>query len=202
MKLIYKIFLSWFLIFFISCSNLPPSNTSNICKIFEEKSSWYKAAKKAEKNWKVPISVTMSFIKQESSFIAEAKPPRSKLLGFIPWKRPTSAKGYAQVIDGTWEMYLKERGGWFRNRSDFDDAVDFIGWYNYKTHKDMGISLKDARSLYLVYHEGKAGYRKGNHRKKPWLLSVGDKVQRQANKYDAQYQGCKKKLGRRFFIFF
>ena len=93
MKLIYKIFLSFFLIFFISCSNLPPSNTSNICKIFEEKSSWYKAAKKAEKNWKVPISVTMSFIKQESSFIAEAKPPRSKLLGFIPWKRPTSAKG-------------------------------------------------------------------------------------------------------------
>ena len=202
MNLIVKIVILWFFFVLFGCSNLPPSNTANICKIFEEKSSWYRAAKKTEKRWKVPIPITMSFIKQESSFIASAKPPRSKLFGFIPWKRPTSAKGYAQVLDGTWAMYLKERGGWFRERNDFEDAVDFIGWYNYKIHKEMGVSLKDARTLYLIYHEGKSGYKKGNYRKKPWLLSVADKVQRQADRYNAQYQGCKKKLGRRFFIFF
>ena len=41
----------------------------------------------------------MAIIKQESSFIADAKPDRRKLLGFIPWKRKSSARGYAQAID-------------------------------------------------------------------------------------------------------
>jgi hypothetical protein len=182
-------------------SKAPPKNTTDVCKIFKEKYSWYKAAKKTEKRWKIPVSVSMAIIKQESSFIADAKPQRTKLLGFIPWKRITSARGYAQAVDGTWEMYLKDRGGWFVARNDFEDAVDFIGWYNYKTHKQLNISMTNARALYLAYHEGRGGYRRGSYRTKPWLLSVADKVQRNANRYDAQYQGCKKKLGKRFIFF-
>ena len=95
----------------------------------------------------------MAIIKQESSFIADARPERRKLLGFIPWKRVTSARGYAQAVDGTWEMYLNDRGGWFVSRNDFEDSVDFVGWYNYKTHKQLGISVNNARALYLAYHE-------------------------------------------------
>jgi|TARA_B110000495_G_scaffold203831_1_gene229888 hypothetical protein len=182
-------------------SKAPPKNTTDVCKIFKEKYSWYKAAKKTEKRWKIPVSVSMAIIKQESSFIADARPQRTKLLGFIPWKRITSARGYAQAVDGTWEMYLKDRGGWFVARNDFEDAVDFIGWYNYKTHKQLNISMTNARALYLAYHEGRGGYRRGSYRTKPWLLSVADKVQRNANRYDAQYQGCKKKLGKRFIFF-
>lgn len=157
--------------------------------------------KKTEERWKIPVSVSMAIIKQESSFIADAKPERTKLLGFIPWKRVTSAKGYAQAVDGTWEMYLKDRGGWFVQRNDFEDAVDFVGWYNYKTHKQLGIPMNNARALYLAYHEGRAGYKKGSYRTKPWLLSVADKVQRQSDRYSIQYEGCKKKLGK-WFIFF
>ena len=182
-------------------SKAPPKNTTDVCKIFKEKYSWYKAAKKTEKRWKIPVSVSMAIIKQESSFIADARPQRTKLLGFIPWKRITSARGYAQAVDGTWEMYLKDRGGWVVARNDFEDAVDFIGWYNYKTHKQLNISMTNARALYLAYHEGRGGYRRGSYRTKPWLLSVADKVQRNANRYDAQYQGCKKKLGKRFIFF-
>ncbi len=182
-------------------SKAPPKNTTDVCKIFKEKYSWYKAAKKTEKRWKIPVSVSMAIIKQESSFIADARPQRTKLLGFIPWKRVTSARGYAQAVDGTWEMYLKDRGGWFVARNDFEDAVDFIGWYNYKTHKQLNISMTNARALYLAYHEGRGGYKRGSYRTKPWLLSVADKVQRNANRYDAQYQGCKKKLGKRFIFF-
>ena len=182
-------------------SKAPPKNTTDVCKIFKEKYSWYKAAKKTEKRWKIPVSVSMAIIKQESSFIADARPQRTKLLGFIPWKRVTSARGYAQAVDGTWEMYLKDRGGWFVARNDFEDAVDFIGWYNYKTHKQLNISMTNARALYLAYHEGRGGYKRGSYRTKPWLLSVADKVQRNANRYDAQYQGCKKKLGKRFIYF-
>ena len=144
----------------------------------------------------------MAIIKQESSFIAAAKPGRTKLLGFIPWKRESSAKGYAQAIDGTWELYLKDRGSWFKSRNDFDDAVDFTGWYNSKSIKQLKLEKHNARALYLAYHEGRGGYRKGSHRTKPWLLVVADKVQRQSDRYNLQYQKCKKKLGRRFFRLF
>ena len=186
----------------VSCaSNSPPSTTTDVCKIFKERYSWYKAAKKTEKRWKIPVYVSMAIIKQESSFIADARPGRTKLLGFIPWKRVTSARGYAQAVDGTWEMYLQDRGGWFVSRNDFEDSVDFVGWYNYKTHKQLGISLTNARALYLAYHEGRGGYKRGSYRTKPWLLSVADKVQRQSDRYKAQYQGCKKRLGKRFIFF-
>ena len=187
---------------FVSCASSPPSTTKDVCKIFKEKRSWYRAADKTEKKWKIPISVSMAFIKQESSFVADAKPERSKLLGFIPWKRKSSAKGYAQAIDGTWELYLQERGRWFKQRNDFDDAVDFIGWYNSKSVKNLNIKNNNARVLYLAYHEGREGYKKGSYRAKPWLLVVADKVQRQTERYNRQYQSCKKKLGRKFLIFF
>ena len=198
-----KISFLLFLFLITACATSgPPSNTVDVCKIFKEKRSWYKAAKETEDRWNIPVSVTMAIIKQESSFISAAKPPRTKILGFIPWKRQRSAKGYAQAIDGTWEMYLKERGRWFKSRSDFDDAVDFIGWYNAKSLKQLNIEKTNARALYLAYHEGRAVYMKGSYRNKPWLLSVADKVQRQSVLYNSQYQKCKKKLGRRFFILF
>ena len=201
MKTVLSLFVSMIIVSGCALTS-KPSFTEDICDIFEEKRSWYKAAKKTEQRWNIPISVTMAIIKQESSFISYAKPSRKKLLGFIPWKRQSSAKGYAQAIDGTWDMYLKERGSWFRSRSDFDDAIDFIGWYNSKSVKQLKIKKTNARDLYLAYHEGRAGYKKGSYKVKPWLLAVADKVQTQSNKYNDQYLGCRKKLGRSFFRLF
>ena len=129
-------------------------------------------------------------------------PERTTLLGFIPWKRKSSAVGYAQAIDGTWEMYLKDQGRFLKSRSDFDDAVDFIGWYNNNSAKQLGISRDDARALYLAYHEGVSGFKRGNHRTKPWLLGVADEVNKQSEIYNLQLESCKKKLGRKFFLFF
>tara|TARA_B100001123_G_C15329240_1_gene1030674 strand:- start:889 stop:1494 length:606 start_codon:yes stop_codon:yes gene_type:complete len=200
-KNIISVILSLFLISACAISG-PPETTADVCKIFKEKRSWYKAAKRTEDRWDIPIPVTMSIVKQESSFIAKAKPPRSKLLGFIPWKRESSAKGYAQAIDGTWELYKKERGRWFKSRSDFDDAVDFIGWYNSKSVKELNIDKNNARILYLAYHEGRRGYKKGTHRNKQWLLEVADKVQRQSDLYNLQYQDCKNKLAKKSFRLF
>ena len=185
-----------------SCASSPPASVDDVCKIFKEKRSWYKAAKKTEKKWGIPIPVTMAIIKQESSFNSEARPERTTLLGFIPWKRKSSAVGYAQAIDGTWEMYLKDQGRFLKSRSDFDDAVDFTGWYNSKSLKLLKLDKDNARALYLAYHEGRAGYKRGSYRSKPWLLGVADKVQRQSEKYNLQYQQCKKKLGRKFYLFF
>ena len=70
-----SLFCSFALIFMIGCaSNSPPSTTTDVCKIFKERYSWYKAAKKTEKRWKIPVYVSMAIIKQEWSFRADARP--------------------------------------------------------------------------------------------------------------------------------
>ena len=71
----------------VGCTATPPQQPDNICSIFKEKKSWYKAAIRTEKRWKLPPYVLMSFVFQESSYNAKAKPERDKLLGFIPWFR-------------------------------------------------------------------------------------------------------------------
>ena len=148
-----------------SCMATPPKNPDNICLIFEEKKSWYKAAMRSEKRWKIPPYVLMSFVYQESSFQSDAKPERTKLLWVIPWKRKSTAVGYSQALSMTWEDYKEETGNTRANRKDFKDSADFIGWYASKGYY-QGFEKLDARSLYLAYHEGYGGFKKKSYRKK------------------------------------
>jgi len=184
-----------------SCAVTPPENPDNICSIFKEKRSWYKAAVKTEKRWKLPPYVLMSFIYQESSFKSDAKPERDKLLGFIPWKRPSSAKGFSQALTLTWEDYKDETGNSRANRKNFADSADFIGWYASKGYY-QGFERTDARSLYLAYHEGYGGFKKKTYRKKQWLINVADRVQTRSTKYQQQYWGCAKDLQKKWFKIF
>jgi hypothetical protein len=117
-----------------------PANVENICAIFEEKGRWYKHAKKSEERWGTPIHVQLAIIRQESTFKFDAKPPRKKLLGFIPWKRPSNAYGYAQALDSTWASYQKDTGRRGADRDDFGDAIDFVGWYTHQSQTVAGIS--------------------------------------------------------------
>ena len=196
--------LSGFIIILIlsSCAVSPPKKPNDICSIFLEKRSWYNAAIKSSKRWKIPLEVNMAFILQESSYIQGAKPERTKLLGFIPWKRKSSAYGYAQAIDGTWDIYKKQAKKPLASRTSFKDSVDFIGWYNKKSNKLLGIPKDNARLLYLAYHEGRGGYKKGSYKSKPWLLSVSSDVQKMSNRYRNQYDNCKKKLKSPFYFLF
>jgi hypothetical protein len=183
-----------------ACASTPPQNTANVCSMFDERRSWYKAAMKSEKRWDVPMHVSMAFIEQESSFNAGAKPPRKKYFGFIPGRRPSSAYGYAQVLDGTWTEYKEAAGNWGARRNDFGDAVDFVGWYNNNSYQRNGIQRDDAYNLYLAYHEGNGGYRQGSYRSKAWLMDVAQTVQSNADTYHAQFQQCENKLGRNWFM--
>lgn len=137
----------------------------------------------------------MAIMKQESSFIAGAKPPRTKLLGFIPWSRPTTAYGYAQATDGTWRHYQQStrQSG---SRDSFGNAVDFIGWYGYRAHRQLGISRNNAGELYLAYHEGLGGYAKRSYRRKGWLMQVARKVNATARSYRAQLSYCESRIPR------
>jgi hypothetical protein len=163
---------------------------NNICSIFDEKSGWYGDVKDASERWGTPVHVLMAIIRHESSFRADAKPARTELLGFIPWTRPSSAYGYAQALDTTWDEYEDAAGGWFADRDDFDDAVDFVGWYTAESHRKLGISKWDARAQYLAYHEGHGGYARGTYKRKRWLMNTANRVQRTANNYAAQLKRC------------
>lgn len=183
-----------------SCVSPPPENTANICSMFEERRSWYKAAKKAEKRWGTPVYVSMAIIEQESSFQGRAKPERTKLLWVIPWRRPSSAYGYAQVLDETWTDYKEDAGNWGARRSSFSDAMDFVGWYTNSSTRRNRIARNDAYNLYLAYHEGNGGWARGSYNSKGWLMDVARNVQNTANVYENQYQSCERELGRNWFM--
>jgi hypothetical protein len=181
-------------LFLCACVSSPPKNTHNICSIFKEKDSWYSDAKESSEKWGVPLYVSMAIMHQESRFIADARPPRSKVLGFIPWSRPSSAYGYAQALDGTWDKYLETVDPWGDDRDDFADAHDFIGWYCSVTHKTLGVSRHNARKLYLAYHEGDKGYSRKTYLKKPWLMKVAKKVSKNSKRYKSQLSTCEDEL--------
>jgi hypothetical protein len=174
-----------------ACSVTPPRDQQNICRVFEQHPDWYDYAKDAEKRWGVPPHILMSFAHFESGFRSNAKPPRDWLLWIVPLPRQSSAYGYAQAQDPAWKDYMKETNAtWFSDRDNMKDALDFIGWYNRKTHEELGISTSDSKNLYLAYHEGRAGYRSGAWRRKPDLISLAERVDLQARQYRTQLRQC------------
>ena len=182
------------------CSTTPPANINNSCAIFKEKSGWYKAMRSVQKRYGTPIHVQLAIIKQESSFKHDAKTERSHILWVIPWGRKSSAYGYAQVKDGTWDWYKQKTGNSGADRDDFGDAVDFIGWYTDVSQKTLGISKWDAENQYLAYHEGHGGYKRKSYLKKQWLVAVAKKVKRTSLQYAAQLKKCESSLDRGFWL--
>ncbi|MFT4564470.1 MAG: hypothetical protein ACI9BW_004236 [Gammaproteobacteria bacterium] len=172
-----------------SCASAPPKKQHDICSVFEQNPAWYDYARKSQSTWGTPIQTQMAFVRHESSFRENAKPPFEWFL-FIPLGRPSSATGYAQAQDPVWGEYEAERGSLWRSRGDMEDALDFIGWYNDKTHKQLGISKWNTRELYLAYHEGRGGYKRGSYKKKPQLISIANKVKRTADQYGVQLKQC------------
>jgi len=167
-----------------------PRNLDNACSIVDQRPSYLKAMQRSERDWGVPVHVQMATIYQESKFIGNARTPYQFVLGIIPMGRQSSAYGYSQALDGTWDEYRREarnRGG---RRDNIEDATDFIGWYMAGSSKRLGISLSDARSQYLAYHEGRTGFARGTYRNKGWLLRVAGEVAARSNLYERQLASC------------
>ncbi|MCB1648168.1 MAG: transglycosylase SLT domain-containing protein [Pseudomonadales bacterium] len=182
-----------------ACLSSAPRNPGNACEIFEDRRAWFRAAADAEKRWGVPISVSMAFIYQESAFRSRAKPARTRILWVIPGPRPSNAYGYAQALESTWNEYREVTGNRRAKRSDFADAVDFIGWYNANSYRRNNIALHDARNLYLAYHEGNTGFARATYADKPWLLDTAARVQSNAERYQAQIDRCADELGKNWW---
>ena len=189
-----------FFIFFISACSSIPENTSNSCKIFNERYLWYKHTKKVQKKWGTPIHIQLAIIKMESDFDWLAKPPRQKLFKIIPFKRPSSSFGYSQAVNGTWEQYKNETGNKFATRTRFKDSVDFIGWYTNKSKSILKISLQDPFRQYIAYHEGWGNYK--NYKKNKKVIGLAKKVERQSNVYKKQLSKCTNSLNKNKYIIF
>ncbi len=169
-----------------------PRNLDNACSIVDQRPKYLKAMQRTQDVYGVPVAVQMATIYQESKFIGNARTPHQYTLGVIPMGRQSSAYGYSQALDGTWEEYQKATRNRRAKRDDIDDATDFMGWYMAETNRTLGIPLTDARNQYLAYHEGRTGYARGSHKSKSWLLRVSDEVGQRSLNYHAQLISCGK----------
>lgn len=154
------------------------SDIENACTIMQEKTTWRGAAHAASKKWNVPVPAILAVIHQESRFKANAAASNS------------TAYGFAQVLDGTWNWYRKATEASDAVRTNFADSADFIGWYMAHAKDRMGLPTHDVASHYLVYHEGHVGYRSGRWQTKPALMNVAEKVARIALRYEEQLRSC------------
>ncbi len=176
-----------------SCSghDAPPSTVADACRMQQERPHWFAAMDNTQARWGVPVSVQLATISRESSFRYDAQPTKRVGSGIFSRTVPrSSAYGYAQALDGTWEWYIRETGHSSADREDFADSADFIGWYMNLNSRVNGVALDDAYNQYLAYHEGKTGYAKGSWRKKAWLPAVARDVQSWAVRYEQQLRLC------------
>ena len=175
-----------------SCSIIPTQKMSqdDACSIVKAKRSWKSAVLRSNAKWNISPGMQLSFILTESNFRPRAKTPKKYFLGFLPTGRLSSAFGYAQAIDSTWEDYQKRSGNRFSSRTDFSDSVDFIGWYVNETNRVLNISKNDVFNQYLAYHQGHKGYLRGAYKNKPNLIKVARRTEANARKFNTQLQRC------------
>lgn len=169
-----------------------PRQLDDACAILRQRPEYGKAMKAAERRWGIPVSVQMAAIHQESKFIGNARTPHRFALGVIPMGRQSSAYGYSQALDGTWEEYQKEQHRRGAKRDRISDATDFMGWYMNQSTERLGIPRNDAGAQYLAYHEGRTGYSNQSYLGKPWLVEVAASVERRAELYAAQLSACRR----------
>lgn len=183
-------------LFISGCASSPPDDIGDACEIFKDKGGWYKATHRAEKKWGLPKSTQLAIIRQESAFDADAKPGRKRFLFVFPGARRSTARGFPQAVEGTWDLYRKDARNRGANRKNFRDAADFVSWYARQSQRRNGIAMSDAYNQYLNYHEGWGGYARGSHRQKRWLLQSARRVSENATVYRAQLAKCEKRFQR------
>lgn len=182
-------------LFVLAACASAPKRINDVCAVFSQQngllSSWQSQANRASAKHGVPVHLLMATVRKESGFKANARPPRKTVLGFIPWGRVSSAYGYSQALDGTWTQYVKESGNWGARRSNFDDAIDFVGWYHAKSADTLGIDKADAYNLYLAYYSGWSAYKRGAYRGNASLQRYARETAAMSDKYAAQLQTCR-----------
>ena len=181
------------LLFLASCGGgnfSAPHNMDDACAVIHQRPQYLAAMRVAQHKWGVPISVQMAMLYQESKFIGNARTPHQYALGVIPMGRQSSAYGYAQALDSTWDDYRHDQHHMGARRDNIRDATDFMGWYVDGSATKLGIAKTDAENQYLAYHEGRNGFAAGSYRSQKWLVGVAQHVGERAAMYHDQLATC------------
>lgn len=169
-----------------------PRELDNACAILAQRPAYKKAMRATERKWGVPVHVQMATIYQESKFVGNARTPHRFALGIIPLGRQSTAYGYSQALNSTWEEYQRDQRKGRARRDRITDATDFMGWYMNESAERLGISKQDTEAQYLAYHEGRNGYASQSYLGKPWLVEVAAKLQVRSEVYRQQLATCRR----------
>jgi hypothetical protein len=178
------------------CASTPQPSAeqiANACDLLTDNRDWYRDLRRSAREWGAPMGLQLAIINQESSFDGRARPARGprKFFGLVQGDRPSTAYGYSQALETTWDHYKKDTGNGGADRHSFRDSVDFIGWYVANTGKQTGVKQNDYKAHYIAYHEGPGGYVQGTWKTKGWLVQRANHVASQAARYESQIAGCK-----------
>ena len=187
--------------FLTACSTEKVSKTDDVCTVFNKNYDWYRAAYHAQKKHNIDANIIMAVMAQESNYIYNARPSKHYVFNFIPWGYKTSARGYAQIIDGAWDDYKKENNKWFPSRHSFNDASDYIGWYLNKASNNLKIKRNDSYHLYLAYHQGLSGYKRHEEKHNQKLDLIAKKVQRNTFRYQKEFKQCQNTLWLKHWLY-
>ncbi len=169
-----------------------PHDLEDACAIVRERPQYLSAMRATERKWGIPVHVQMATIYQESKFIGNARTPHTFALGVIPMGRQSTAYGYSQALNATWEEYQQSERRGSAKRDRISDAADFMGWYMHESSERLGISKQDAESQYLAYHEGRTGFVSQSYLAKPWLVTVAAAVGSRSQIYRQQLEICRR----------
>jgi len=178
----------------LSACATTPHHINNVCSVFGQRNGWLdnwrEATYGASRKYGIPVPILMATIRRESGFNAYARPRHKFLLGFIPWGRVSTATGFSQALDGTWDRYRRETGNLMAQRSSFSDAVNFVGWYYARSATLLNIPRDDAYHLYLAYALGWRAYQRGGWHGNPELQRYARGTAQMAANYAEQLQEC------------
>lgn len=167
-----------------------PDDISNACHILKENKGWNRTLHFVEKDWGIKPHTILAVMFQESAFDRKARPVAGKRFFFFN-RYQSSARGYSQALDATWDEYKEQNDkGMFTRRSSFSDSADFMGWYMDRTHRQTRINKDDAYNLYLAYHEGNGGWSRKTYTQKPWLVETSRRVSQRANRFQSEINNC------------
>jgi hypothetical protein len=168
------------------CHSSSPKDVENACAIYREFPEWRTIGEDVQRRFGTPPSLQLAIIYTESHFNSTAHPPREYGHVF----NESSARGYAQALDGAWRNYLQATHQLGANRENFEDASNFIGWYTSVTKSRLGIPYSNARDHYLAFHEGWGGFSSGSYKNNKRLIRIAQKTQEQALLYHNQLLHC------------
>jgi len=178
-----------------------PDDPGDACDMFQHQNGWWRAVRASEQRCGASPALQLAIIRQESGFRYRARPPEKHVLWIIPAGRVTTAHGYSQALNQTWDQYKRARGDDGVDRTEFSDATDFVAWFVSRSKSELGIPYSDARSHYLAYHEGRGGYARGSYRGDAALMSSARRVQGYYDTYAGQLARCQGELSRGWLPF-